>query len=74
MPPSTTPRQTWLTLAELAELLNITERHVRRLVAENRIPYTKVGGRIRFNLARVEDWLNQNSHEPDRTIWRGRPA
>jgi excisionase family DNA binding protein len=74
VPPSTTPRQTWLTLVELAELLHITERHVRRLVAENRIPYTKVGGRIRFNLARVEDWLDQNSHEPDRTIWRGRPA
>jgi excisionase family DNA binding protein len=58
----------------LAELLHITERHVRRLVAENRIPYTKVGGRIRFNLARVEDWLDQNIHAPDRTIWRGSPA
>jgi excisionase family DNA binding protein len=51
VPPNLTPKLTWLTLDELTELLHISERHVRRLVAENRIPYTKVGGRLRFNLA-----------------------
>lgn len=45
-------------------MLNITERHVRRLVAEARIPYTKVGGRLRFNLARIGAWLSDHSHEP----------
>jgi excisionase family DNA binding protein len=74
MSPNPVPERTWLTLAELAELLHITERHMRRLVAENRIPYTKVGGRLRFNLARVEGWLDQNSHGPDRSISSGRPA
>ncbi len=72
--PVPAPDRTWLTLDELAELLHITERHIRRLVAENRIPYTKVGGQLRFNLARVQGWLDHNSHEPDRTTWRGRPA
>jgi excisionase family DNA binding protein len=72
--PVPAPEHTWLTLGELAELLHITERHVRRLVAEQRIPYSKVGGRLRFNLARIQGWLDQNSHGPDQTLWRGRPA
>jgi excisionase family DNA binding protein len=74
MPARTDPDHTWLTLVQLAELLAITERHIRRLVAEQRIPYTKVGGRLRFNLARVQTWLDANSHGPDHADWRGRPA
>jgi excisionase family DNA binding protein len=70
----TDPDHTWLTLVQLAELLTITERHIRRLVAERRIPYTKVGGRLRFNVARVQAWLDDNSHSPDPTIIRGRGA
>jgi excisionase family DNA binding protein len=70
----TDPDHTWLTLVQLAELLATTERHIRRLVAEQRIPYTKVGGRLRFNLARVQTWLDTTSHGPDGDVWRGRPA
>ena len=40
MPARTDPDHTWLTLVQLAEMLAITERHIRRLVAERRIPYT----------------------------------
>ena len=68
------PDHTWLTVLQLAELLAITERHIRRLVAERRIPYTKVGGRLRFNLARVETWLEANSHTPEQIVARGRNA
>lgn len=74
MPPTRTPKLTWLTVDELTDLLHISERHVRRLVSENRIPYTKVGARLRFNLARIQDWLDQDNHEPDGTSWRGTPA
>ena len=66
------PDHTWLTVLQLAELLAINERHIRRLVAERRIPYTKVGGRLRFNLARVETWLEANSHSPEPIVARGR--
>jgi excisionase family DNA binding protein len=55
-------------------MLAITERHIRRLVAERRIPYTKVGGRLRFNFARIQTWLDTNSHSPDPVIIRGRSA
>jgi excisionase family DNA binding protein len=74
VPPDPAREHTWLTLAELRELFHIIERHIRRLVAENRIPYTKVRGWFGFNLARVEGWLDQNSDEPDRRMGRGRTA
>ena len=45
-----------LTLAELCEWLNITERHARKLVERNAIPYRKVGHLLRFPEAEVEDW------------------
>ena len=49
-----------LTMDDLAERLGVSQRHVRRLVAEKRVPYLKVGRFIRFGpaqnlgLARVE--------------------
>jgi excisionase family DNA binding protein len=45
-----------LTLGELCEWLNITERHARKLVERNAIPYRKVGHLLRFPEAEVEDW------------------
>ena len=45
-----------LTLVELCEWLNITERHARKLVEQNAIPYRKVGHLLRFPEAEVEDW------------------
>jgi excisionase family DNA binding protein len=38
-----------LTMEEAAERLNITPRHVRRLVFERRIAYRKVGRFVRFH-------------------------
>jgi excisionase family DNA binding protein len=45
-----------LTLGQLCEWLNITERHARKLVERNAIPYRKVGHLLRFPEAEVEDW------------------
>jgi excisionase family DNA binding protein len=45
-----------LTLVELCKWLNITERHARKLVERNAIPYRKVGHLLRFPEAEVEDW------------------
>ena len=52
-----------LTLAELCEWLNITERHARKLVERDAIPYRKVGRLLRFPEAEIEAW----SH-PDRPV------
>ena len=45
-----------LTLAELCEWLNITERHARKLVERDAIPYRKVGHLLRFPEAEIEEW------------------
>jgi excisionase family DNA binding protein len=49
--------------SELAERLGITERHVRRLVAERRIPFVKVGRFVRFEPAAVNEWLDRSKVE-----------
>lgn len=45
-----------LALAELCEWLNITERHARKLVERDAIPYRKVGRLLRFPEAEIEEW------------------
>jgi excisionase family DNA binding protein len=50
-------RPTLLDVAEVAEVLKTTPRHVRRLVEERRIPYLKVGRFVRFDPDDVEIWL-----------------
>ncbi|HTV11371.1 MAG TPA: helix-turn-helix domain-containing protein [Acidimicrobiales bacterium] len=47
-----------LTMDELAERLGVTRRHVRRLVAERRVPFLRVGRFIRFDPAAVGLWLD----------------
>lgn len=46
-----------LDVAELAAHLGVTERHVRRLIAERRVPYVRWGRRIRFDPDEIARWL-----------------
>jgi len=48
---------TLLRASEIAGMLGITERHVRRLVLERRIPFAKVGRFVRFDPRDIERWL-----------------
>lgn len=50
------------TMAETAEWLSVPERMVRRLVAERRIPYVKVGRYVRFRPQDVETWRDNQIH------------
>jgi len=63
MPGPYDPTQTCLAIPELAAWLHITERHVRRLVAERRIPFHKIGGRVRFVPSEITAWLDDNWNE-----------
>jgi excisionase family DNA binding protein len=63
MTAGTAPLGHWLTLAELCEWLNITERHARKLVARDAIPYRKVGRLLRFTPAEIEEW-SKPAHQP----------
>jgi excisionase family DNA binding protein len=46
-----------LSIDQLAQRLGITVRHVRRLVADKRVPYYKVGRLVRFDPTEITDWL-----------------
>jgi excisionase family DNA binding protein len=48
----------------LANRLGDSVRHVRRLVAEKRIPYLKVGHFVRFDPAEIAAWLD-NARQPE---------
>ena len=48
-----------LDVAGTAARLGVTVRFVRRLVAEERIPYIKVGKFIRFDPAEIERWIDE---------------
>lgn len=46
-----------LDVKEVAEILGVNVRHVRRLVFESRIPYLKWGRLVRFDPRDIERWL-----------------
>jgi excisionase family DNA binding protein len=61
-----------LTYKEVAEMLGVTERHVRHLVTQRRIPHVKWGRLIRFNPQQINTWVKDATidarHEP-RRFW-----
>lgn len=66
--------ETYLDVAALAKLLGTTERFPRRLVAERRIRYLKVGVHVRFPASAVAEFLAANTVEPIRPRRRTRRA
>lgn len=42
-----------------ADRLGVSVRYVRRLVAERRIPYIKLGHLLRFDPDEVDAWVDQ---------------
>jgi excisionase family DNA binding protein len=56
--PSSTEVRTLLDVAGAAARLGVSERHIRRLVAERRIPFIKWGRLLRFDELALEGWIN----------------
>ena len=50
-------------IPQLAAVLGTSIRHIRRLIAEHRIPYLKVGRLIRFDPADISTWLDGSRHQ-----------
>lgn len=49
-----------LDIAAVAKHLGVNVRHVRRLIAERRIPFIKWGHLIRFDPDEIAAWLDDN--------------
>lgn len=52
-----------LTIDQAAERLNVTPRFIRRLIAERRIGYLKIGKFIRFHSGELDDWVERQRIE-----------
>jgi excisionase family DNA binding protein len=77
-----------LDIRVVAQHLGVTVRHVRRLVAERRIPFIKWGHLIRFDPNDIEPWIDNARRDartdlqvqahpspgPTRPAWPHRPA
>lgn len=50
-------------IEEVALLLAVSERHVRRLVFERRIPYIKWGRLLRFDPSELRRWLDEGRRQ-----------
>ena len=46
-----------MTVAEVAVMLNVSERHIYKLVQDGTLPHFKVGGAVRFDPDRMAKWL-----------------
>jgi len=51
------PHPALIGLPAVAERLGVNERHIRRLVAERRIPFLKWGHLLRFDPDEIDAWL-----------------
>lgn len=58
--------QQLLTIDEAADRLNVSVRFMRRLVAERRMAYVKVGKYIRFDPMDLDKWVSDRRIDPRR--------
>ncbi len=61
-----------LTVAEVAELLGTTERFPRRLIAERRIRFVRVGRHVRIPESVVGEFVRAGTVEPSTSCRRSR--
>ena len=48
-----------VSIEDVAQMLGVGVRHVRRLVADRRMPYVKWGHLLRFDPVEIEAWLDE---------------
>ena len=58
MSSDTSTTKSLIDLPAVAERLGVNHRHVRRLVAERRIPFIKWGHLLRFDPIDIEAWID----------------
>jgi len=54
--------QKFLTVGELAEVLDVPKSWIYERTRHNEIPHFKMGKYVRFDIDEVQKWLEANSH------------
>ena len=57
-----TGRRGLIDVPALAVELGVTQRFVRRLVAEDRVPFLKIGKFVRFDPREIDSWIDDARH------------
>lgn len=57
-------KETLLTLRDVTERLNVSERTVYRYVQERRLPYIRICRRIRFRPESIDQFLRETEVQP----------
>jgi len=70
---TTRPAGRLLTVAEVAERLNTTQRYPRRLIEERRITFVKIGRYVRIPESALDEFIAAGTVEPVR-LHTGRAA
>ena len=50
-------------IQELSNYLKVSVSEIRKLVREKRIPFFRIGNRLRFDLNKVNNWLEKMEKE-----------
>jgi len=56
--------QPLLDIEQAAHRLNVTPRFIRRLIAQRRIDYLKIGKFIRFHPGDLDNWIERQRVQP----------
>jgi len=59
-----TNQKRWMNVQETADYLGLTTKAVYNRVHMQRIPYTKLGGSLRFNRELLDSWLQSQTVKP----------
>lgn len=55
----------YMTTKQVAEILNVSESLIRKLVFRNEIPYIKVRSLVRFREIDVHKWIKQQQERSE---------
>lgn len=50
-----------MTVEEIANYLNFSERTIYTMIKKNKIPYIKIGGQYRFKRETIDGWLQKKT-------------
>jgi excisionase family DNA binding protein len=63
-----TGRRGLIDVPALAVELGVTQRFVRRLVAEDRVPFLKIGKFVRFDPSEIDEWVDECRRSPSPSV------
>jgi len=62
--PTSGPGPELLTIEQAAQQMSMSARYIRRLIAERRIPFHRLGRAVRINLTDINNYITSSRIEP----------